>query len=100
MGRVTEKGATQTGFLKGTPVLCGTGDASASTMGAGEISEGDCYMYLGTTGWIAIALLLNVGIVHHWTVDTLIGSEDYEKFEAEIEKTPPGAKRPLKKSDY
>ena len=58
VGRVTEKGATQTGFLKGTPVLCGTGDASASTMGAGEISEGDCYMYLGTTGWIAIALTL------------------------------------------
>ena len=86
-------------------------------MGAGAISEGDCYMYLGTTGWIAvptrdtnpkefgiftlahivpqlniaIAPLLNVGNVHHWAVETLIGSQDYEKFEAEIEKSPPGA---------
>ena len=117
VGRVTERGATQTGFLKDTPVLCGAGDAGASTMGAGAISEGDCYMYLGTTGWIAvptrdtnpkefgiftlahivpqlniaIAPLLNVGNVHHWAVDTLIGSQDYEKFEAEIDKSPPGA---------
>lgn len=117
VGRVTEKGENETGFLKGTPVLCGAGDAGASTMGAGAVSEGDCYMYLGTTGWIAvptrdsapkdfgiftlahiipelnisIAPLLNVGNVHNWAMETIIGSHDYEKFEMEIDKSTPGA---------
>lgn len=99
VGVVTEVSAEATGFCEGTPVLCGCGDAGASTMGAGVVNEGDTYLYIGTTGWaatiqggkqeeqnieglfqlahlpddvtIAIVPLLNTGNVHHWAVHML-----------------------------
>ncbi|WP_077212854.1 xylulokinase [Bacillus dakarensis] len=116
-GKVSTNGASQTGFLENTPVLCGAGDAGASTLGAGAILEGDCYMYLGTTGWIAgptkdyspqdngvftlahivpdlnigIAPLLNAGNVHDWAMKTFLGCDDYDALEEEMQKSPPGA---------
>ncbi|KOP71949.1 hypothetical protein LIS82_24635 [Cytobacillus solani] len=117
VGQVSAFGANETGFCLHTPVLCGAGDAGASTLGAGAISEGDCYMYLGTTGWIAvpskdhspkdhgiftlahiiqelnisIAPLLNVGNVHRWAVEAFIQSGNYADFEDEVQKSPPGS---------
>lgn len=93
-GYVTETAFAQTGFKSGTPVLCGMGDAGATTLGAGVTEIGEMYAYLGTTGWvalpapavspfgkgifhlahapvdllIAIAPLLNAGNVHHWAL--------------------------------
>lgn len=54
-GYVHAAGAQATGLVEGTPVLCGVGDAGATTMGAGVAGLGDRYAYLGTTGWMAIS---------------------------------------------
>jgi xylulokinase len=34
-------------------VLCGMGDAAATTLGAGVSDASQCYAYLGTSGWVA-----------------------------------------------
>ena len=117
VGTISHSGASQTGFCQNTPVLCGAGDAGASTLGAGAIVEGDCYMYLGTTGWIAvptkdpspkdygiftlahivpdlniaIAPLLNVGNVQRWVMETFLESDNYAVFEEALQQSPPGA---------
>lgn len=97
-GYVGAFASRQTGFIEGTPVLCGVGDAGATTMGAGVVSSGDRYIYAGTTGWIAtttnsvesgfdglfhlahlsqefikVIPLTNVGSVHEWAVQTFCG---------------------------
>lgn len=97
VGYVTDEAAAETGFKSSTPVLCGSGDAGASTIGAGAVNHGEAYFYLGTTGWaaiisdsaqynqniegvfnlshlpedaiISIAPLLNAGNVHEWAVE-------------------------------
>ncbi|MFD1068071.1 xylulokinase [Oceanobacillus locisalsi] len=104
VGYVTQSAMEETGFLQHTPVLCGSGDAGATAMGAAAVQQGDTYFYLGTTGWtamvqenmnhhiqgmfhlahivphltISIAPLLNAGNVHEWAVDTFAseGTED------------------------
>lgn len=107
-GIVHEEGAAASGLLAGTPVLCGFGDAGASTLGAGVYAEGQAYLYLGTTGWAAaaseqrmstetgafnlgyyrpdllipIAPLLNVGNVHRWAVDTFGKEEGRDRYQA------------------
>lgn len=94
VGAVTADGAAESGFAEGTPVLCGIGDAGASTLGAGVYEDGEVYAYVGTTGWvasatsgyidvssgafnlayiesgrqIAIAPLANAGNAHQWAV--------------------------------
>ncbi|HZG71294.1 MAG TPA: FGGY-family carbohydrate kinase, partial [Chondromyces sp.] len=119
-GKVTKEASKEIGFLEGTPVLCGCGDAGATTMGAGAIREGDSYIYLGTTGWVAfpstpsklertnvftlthlpkdlyisIVPLLNVGNVHQWAIDSFIDypvENKYEEFEKLVKRTEPGA---------
>ena len=103
-GFVGREAAIETGFREGTPVLCGSGDAGATTMGAGAVREGDSYLYLGTTGWVAasteepivnnsgifnlahlpneqyifIAPLLNVGNVHQWACQTFVEGAEAE----------------------
>jgi xylulokinase len=95
-GTVHAEAARITGFAVGTPVLCGIGDAGATTIGAGVTGDGEMYGYLGTTGWvgmtaseklpaenhvfhlahpaseliIAVAPLLNAGNAHQWAVTT------------------------------
>ncbi|WP_174727537.1 xylulokinase [Mesobacillus harenae] len=120
VGPVTEKAAISTGFYKDTPVLCGCGDAGASTMGAGAVNEGDCYLYLGTTGWVAVSMmesspkehgvftlahlpvdfhisiapLLNAGNVHKWAIDTFVDQKEdlgYSEFEKLILDSAPGS---------
>lgn len=41
------------GLPAGVPVINGSGDAGASTLGAGCTHVGDVSVYLGTTGWVA-----------------------------------------------
>ncbi|RLZ14968.1 carbohydrate kinase, partial [Proteus mirabilis] len=108
VGSVNASAAKLTGFVEGTPVLCGSGDAGATTMGAGAIQEGDAYIYMGTTGWIAlpsfkvskqhygvfhlahlprdryitIAPLLNVGNVHSWGAETFTDRQADNQFAA------------------
>ncbi|MBU8906132.1 xylulokinase [Desertibacillus haloalkaliphilus] len=118
-GEVTDEAAQETGFEKGTAVLCGCGDAGATTMGAGAIREGEGYIYLGTTGWtaipsntvqqlehgvfnlahlpkdryISIAPLSNIGNVHKWGVETLTKTSDeksYTAFEELVASSPAG----------
>lgn len=94
-GYVSAFASRQTGFMEGTPVLYGIGDAGATTLGAGVVTSGDRYIYAGTTGWIATTMthvgrrydglfhlahlsqefikvipLTNVGSVHEWAVQT------------------------------
>jgi len=94
-GFVLEEAAAFTGFVAGTPVLCGIGDAGATTLGAGVTEVGEMYAYLGTTGWVAlptrepgsfsggvfqlahvdrellitIAPLMNAGNAHRWALN-------------------------------
>lgn len=107
-GSVQPGAAEETGFPAGIPVLAGVGDAGASTLGAGVMSEGELYTYLGTTGWvaayvrepvqavsglfhlahpgdggfIATAPVFSAGGVHRWAVGALAsGPDDYAGFE-------------------
>lgn len=109
VGYLTEKASIESGFSHSTPVLCGSGDAGASTMGAAAVNKGDSYFYIGTTGWaaiiqekmahnaqvdgifnlahlpqgsnIVIAPLLNVGNVHNWAAETFADSIHEDIFE-------------------
>ncbi|MCP8617699.1 xylulokinase [Salirhabdus salicampi] len=109
VGNVSERASKEIGFLPSTPVLAGSGDAGASTLGAATIDDGDGYFYIGTTGWtaivqheekmddglqgifrlahlpkdriIAIAPLLNVGNVHKWAMNTFFDSQTRDDYE-------------------
>jgi xylulokinase len=53
VGVVTARAAALTGLQSGCAVLCGLGDAAATTLGAGVSDPSQCYAYLGTSGWVA-----------------------------------------------
>lgn len=53
VGVVSTQAAAITGLPAGCPVLCGMGDAAATTLGAGVSDASQCYAYLGTSGWVA-----------------------------------------------
>jgi xylulokinase len=53
VGVVSTQAAAITGLRAGCPVLCGMGDAAATTLGAGVSDASQCYAYLGTSGWVA-----------------------------------------------
>ncbi len=55
MGQVTPAAATATGLQPGTPVVIGGGDGACATVGAGSVSEGDVYNYIGSSGWMALS---------------------------------------------
>ena len=52
-GHVTAEAARETGLMEGTPIFRGMGDGAAATVGAGVIHEGEGYISLGTSGWVA-----------------------------------------------
>lgn len=119
VGCISEAGAKETGFPSGIPVLCGSGDAGASTMGAGAVQNGDAYFYIGTTGWaaivdndlrsindidgifnlahlpkesnITIAPLLNAGNVHKWAVG-LLADDQYQLFDELMSQSEAGSR--------
>lgn len=53
VGVVSTQAAAITGLAAGCPVLCGLGDAAATTLGAGVSDASQCYAYLGTSAWVA-----------------------------------------------
>lgn len=97
VGAVSARAAADTGLRAGCPVLCGLGDAAATTLGAGVVDASQCYAYLGTSGWVAcvsgrfnppgaplfvlpylalerrilIGPVSNAGAVHRWALDLL-----------------------------
>lgn len=52
-GQLVDDAAANLGLLSGIPVFHGCGDAGATTLGAGAGAEGQAYLYLGTSGWLA-----------------------------------------------
>jgi xylulokinase len=55
VGKVTAAAAATSGLVEGTPVAIGGGDGACATCGAGVIAEGDAYICLGTSAWMATA---------------------------------------------
>jgi xylulokinase len=53
VGRVTREAARQTGLPQGTPVVNGCGDLATSALGAAAIGNGELFLNLGTSGWVA-----------------------------------------------
>jgi xylulokinase len=55
VGKVTAGAAASSGLVAGTPVVIGGGDGACATCGAGVVKEGDAYICLGTSTWMATA---------------------------------------------
>jgi len=96
-GIVTSKAANETGFLVGTKVYVGSGDAGATTLASGISKEGEINISLGTSGWVAsisnsvcenvfnlaainrglyinVIPVLNAGNVHKWLANVIDGT--------------------------
>ncbi len=54
IGGLTEKASEKLGLSEGIPVICGSGDPTASAIGSGAVRNGEPHMYLGSSGWIAL----------------------------------------------
>jgi xylulokinase len=120
VGAVSRTGAEQTGFLRGTPVYAGAGDAGASTLSSGITRPGEYNIYLGTSGWIAsisadvlsrpgvfnlaaipddlyinVVPFLNAGGVHKWISGLLWSAEmplnKYDYTDSLLEASVPGS---------
>lgn len=98
-GSVHESGAQESGYLAGTPVYAGVGDAGATTLASGISDLGQYNINLGTSGWVAtlsddvlpatmgvfnlaampedkyinVVPFLNAGNVHKWISSVLSG---------------------------
>lgn len=55
VGKVTSEAAHLTGLKEGTPIVIGGGDVPSAALGAGVISEGSAYNYIGSASWLAVA---------------------------------------------
>ncbi len=55
VGKVTKEASFESGLLEGTSVVIGGGDGACATCGSGVVDEGESYIYLGTSTWMAIA---------------------------------------------
>ncbi|MEG0972809.1 MAG: FGGY-family carbohydrate kinase [Lachnospiraceae bacterium] len=53
VGGLTTEAAAQMGLKEGTPVFGGCDDVQAAAVGAGQQSDGDIHVYLGTSAWVA-----------------------------------------------
>ena len=56
VGRTGGEWVERAGLPAGVPVVCGAGDAGASAWGAGAEGDGGTHLYVGTSGWVALAL--------------------------------------------
>jgi xylulokinase len=54
VGEVSAKVAAEAGVAAGTPVVIGGGDGTCAAAGAGVVSEGSAYNYIGSSSWIAM----------------------------------------------
>ncbi len=55
VGEVLPEVADEVGVVAGTPVVIGGGDGACAAAGAGVVSEGAAYNYIGSSSWIAVA---------------------------------------------
>jgi xylulokinase len=55
VGEVLPQVADEVGVAVGTPVVIGGGDGACAAAGAGVVSEGAAYNYIGSSSWIALA---------------------------------------------
>jgi xylulokinase len=55
VGEVRADVAGEVGVPPGTPVVIGGGDGPCAAAGAGVLSEGSAYNYIGSSSWIALA---------------------------------------------
>ena len=55
VGEVLPMVADEVGVAAGTPVVIGAGDGACAAAGAGVVSEGTAYNYVGSSSWIALA---------------------------------------------
>lgn len=55
IGKITKEAADQLGLAAGTPVVIGGGDGASAAVGAGAITEGPAYNYIGSSSWISFA---------------------------------------------
>ena len=104
------------GYLPGTPVFAGIGDAGAATLAGGIVRPGQYNINLGTSGWVAsvsedillkdagvfhlaaaetgqyisVVPFLNAGNVHNWACRTYAGG-DYDRAEALARSAAPGS---------
>lgn len=54
LGGVHREAARECGLQVDTPVIMGTGDGGAATLGAGVIDPGDAYTCIGTSSWVCL----------------------------------------------
>lgn len=55
VGEVLPQVADEIGVAAGTPVVIGGGDGACAAAGAGVVTEGSAYNYIGSSSWIALA---------------------------------------------
>lgn len=55
IGVVHRQASEQTGIPEGTPVIIGAGDGGCASLGAGSVSFGKPYLYMGSSSWVSIA---------------------------------------------
>lgn len=55
VGHVPPSIADAVGVAAGTPVVVGGGDGACASAGAGVVSDGAAYNYIGSSAWIALA---------------------------------------------
>jgi xylulokinase len=67
VGRVTEQAALETGLAQGTPVLGGVDDASPVAIATGAVSEGQCYLSVGSAANVVVNA---AGVISHPTTIT------------------------------
>jgi xylulokinase len=53
VGKILPAASVEIGLNEGTPVVLGGADGECAAVGAGAVSPGDAYLYLGSTGWLA-----------------------------------------------
>jgi xylulokinase len=53
VGTLTAKAAAETGLTAGIPVFNGASDVAATAIGAGSLNDGEMYIHIGTSNWIA-----------------------------------------------
>lgn len=53
-GIVTSQASAESGVPEGTPVVMGAGDGGCATLGAGAVSLGGSYCYMGSSSWVSV----------------------------------------------
>nr|MDO8080194.1 FGGY-family carbohydrate kinase [Candidatus Freyarchaeota archaeon] len=56
IGTLTKEAARELGLTTETPVICGAGDAPATHVGSGAIKTLEGHLYLGSSGWVSVAM--------------------------------------------